>query len=86
MWNKLKALPFRTRLNIHYLLCIAGSIFMIASSQFRNFYPLMIAGGLILTLGLIFRILLIKCPHCGDGLYQQHADMKTCPKCGKQLQ
>ena len=86
MWNKLKNLPFRTRLNIHYLLCVIGALVMMASSQFRNFYPLLIAGGLILSLGLVFRILLVKCPHCGDGLYQDHADLKTCPKCGKTLQ
>ena len=86
MWNKLKALPFRTRLHIHYLLCVVGALLMMASGEFRNFYPLLITGSLILTLGLVFRILLIKCPHCGDGLYQDHVDLKTCPKCGKPLQ
>ena len=85
MWNKLRALSFQARLYIHYLLCLAGSLLMMASGEFRNFYPLLITGGLILALGLVFRILLIKCPHCGDGLYQSHADLKYCPKCGKKL-
>ena len=86
MRNKLNALPFKTRLYMHYLLCLAGSLLMMVSGEFRNFYPLLITGALILTLGLVFRILLVKCPHCGDGLYQNHADLKTCPKCGKPLQ
>lgn len=86
MWKMLNALPFRMRLHIHYLLCVTGALLMMASGEFRNFYPLLIAGGLTLSLGLAFRILLIKCPHCGDGLYQNHADLKTCPKCGKPLQ
>lgn len=86
MLKKLKKLPFKARLYIHYLLCVVGSVLMMVSGNFHNFYPLMITGGLILVLGLVFRILLIKCPHCGDGLYQDHADLKTCPKCGKPLQ
>ena len=86
MWSRLKTLPFKTKLHIHYMLCVAGSLLMMASGEFRNFYPLLITGGLILALGLIFRILLIKCPHCNDGLYQKYTDLKTCPKCGKPLQ
>ena len=86
MRDKLKALPFKKRLHIHYFLCAAGGILMIACGEFENFYPLMITGSLILAAGLVFRIILIKCPHCGDGLYQSHADLKTCPKCGKPLQ
>ena len=85
MWNKLNSLPLKTKLNIHYLLCVTGSLFIIVSSELQNIYPLLIIGGLILTLGLVFRILLIKCPYCGDGLYQRYADLKTCPKCGKKI-
>ena len=86
MWKKLKVLPFMKRLHIHYFLCVSGSVLMMASGEFENVYPLMIAGALILASGLVFRILMIKCPHCGDGLYQRHADLKTCPKCGKPIQ
>ena len=86
MWSKLKTLPFKRKLSIHYALCIAGSLLMMISGEFQNFCPLLITGCLVLALGLIFRILLIRCPHCRDGLYQKYTDLIICPKCGKPLE
>jgi ssDNA-binding Zn-finger/Zn-ribbon topoisomerase 1 len=82
-------LSFKARLNIHYLLCLVGAVVMMWGSQYSgpsNLHSILILGILILASGLIFRILYVRCPHCGDGLYQPHADLKTCPKCGKKLQ
>lgn len=88
MKRKLESLSFKQRLYIHYGLCVAGSILIMAGSQGSNpslLHPVVILGILTLAAGLIFRILYVKCPHCGDGLYQSHADLKTCPSCGKDL-
>ena len=85
MGSRLNNFSLKAKLYIHYALCIAGALLMMASGEFQNFYPLMITGGLILAMGLVFRVLFVKCPHCGDGLYQSHADLKTCPKCGRKL-
>ena len=88
MNQKLEALSFRHRLYIHYGLCAAGSILMMAGSQGSDasiLHPVVIIGIILLICGLVYRILYVKCPHCGDGLYQSHTGLKTCPDCGKDL-
>ena len=88
MREKLESLSFKTKLYTHYALCVIGSLTMMAGCAFSppgHLHTIVIIGIIILTTGLIFRILFIKCPHCGDGLYQSHSDLKNCPNCKKPL-
>lgn len=36
-------------------------------------------------IGVVWRVIFIKCPHCGDGLTGSRIVPKTCPSCGKSL-
>ena len=88
MKQKLDSLSFRVRLYIHYGLCVAGSVLIMLGSQGSNpslLHPVFVIGILTLISGLIFRVLYVKCPHCGDGQYLSHADLKNCCRCGKDL-
>lgn len=88
MREKLESLSFKLRLYIHYGLCVAGSLLIMLGSQGSNpslLHPVVIIGMLTLIAGLVFRVLYVKCPHCGDGQYQSRADLKNCCNCGKDL-
>ena len=89
MKEKIEALSFKAKLNIHHLLCGIGGIVVMVGCYLSKPYTLHFVAWLGLTLiagGLIWRILFIKCPHCGDGLYQSQAALKFCPNCGKKLE
>ena len=40
----------------------------------------------ILGISLLWRIIFIKCPHCGSGLYNTRELPEYCPDCGKPLE
>ena len=89
MQEKLEALPLKTKLNILYLLCGVGALVTILGCTLSKPYSLHFVAWLgigMMAVGLIFRILYIKCPHCGDGLYHQHNSLKRCRSCGKKLE
>ena len=81
-------LPFRTRLKIHYLLMVSGAVVTMAGCHISanlQLHPVAWLGILVMATGLVWRILYIKCPHCGDGLYQSRSISRYCPNCGKPL-
>ena len=81
-------LSFKNRLYIHYGACGAGGIITILGcniSQNQKLHPVAWIGIVLIAAGLLWRILFVKCPHCGDGLYQDRADLKNCPSCGQKL-
>ena len=83
-----ESMNFKTRLNIHYLLMVAGAVItMLGCYLSRDFHlhPLAWLGIVLMALGLVWRILYIKCPHCGDGLYGTRTQLKHCPNCGRKL-
>lgn len=88
MKEKIEALSFKVKLNIHYLLCSIGGAVTMLGCHISKPYTLHFVAWLGITLiaaGIFWRILYIKCPHCGDGLYQSHAKLDYCPNCGKKL-
>ena len=89
MNHKIQSLSFKTKLNIHYIFCGFGAVITMAGCYISEPFQLHFIAWIGLALiaaGLIFRILYIKCPHCGDGLYQQRVELKYCPNCGKELE
>ena len=89
MHQKIQSLPFKTKLNIHYLLCGIGAVVTMLGCYLSRPYTLHFVAWLgiaVMAAGLIFRILYIKCPHCGNGLYHQHNRLKRCCKCGRKLE
>lgn len=89
MKEKLEALPFKTKMNLLYLLCGIGSMITIAGCAMSKNYTLHFVAWLgiaMIAAGLVFRILYIKCPHCGDGLYRQRNYLSRCRNCGKKLE
>lgn len=89
MKEKIQALPLRTKLNILYLLCGIGALITMLGCQISKPHTLHFVawfGIALMAAGLVFRIFYIKCPHCGDGLYHQHNNLKRCRNCGKKLE
>jgi uncharacterized OB-fold protein len=44
------------------------------------------AGVAVFLSSFVYRIITIKCPHCGSGLYGCRVLPKYCPDCGKELE
>ena len=42
-------------------------------------------GILSFALSIVWRIIFIKCPHCGDRLLGSRVTPKFCPSCGKEI-
>lgn len=53
-------------------------------SEPKPHFTLWLAIGFVIV-GVIWRIIFIKCPHCGDGLTASRRIPKICPNCGKSL-
>lgn len=89
MNDRILSLPFKTRLNIHYAACGLGGVVTMVGCYISEPYTLHFAawlGIILIAAGLIWRILFIKCPHCGNGLYGCRVLPKHCPDCGKELE
>lgn len=39
----------------------------------------------LMAIGIVYRCIFVKCPHCGDGLFGSRIFPKHCPNCGKNL-
>ena len=40
----------------------------------------------IVVIGIVYRCIFIKCPHCGDSLFGCRILPNHCPNCGKNLE
>ena len=89
MHERFLSLPLKTKLNVHYIACALGAVITMLGCYISKPYTLHFAAWLGLALiaaGLVWRILYIKCPHCGSGLYGCRVLPKHCPDCGKELE
>ena len=88
MKKKLQNLSLQTHVKIHTFTLILGAIVAAIGckiSEFGNVHPVVTIGFLIIVLSFVWRILFIKCPHCGSGMYGVRSIGRYCPDCGKKL-
>ena len=85
----MKKLTVTQHAHIQTAFYVLGGILALASCGFRKEdytipFTLWIALALVVA-GVVWRVIFIKCPHCGDGLYGSRIIPKHCPNCGKSL-
>lgn len=88
MKEKLENLSLKTHSQIHTLLLFCGLFitgFGAKISEFGHLHPVAWIGILIIAVGMLWRFLFIKCPHCGSKLYSVRELPEYCPDCGKKL-
>lgn len=84
----MKKLTFKQHVAIYSGLFIAGVVLAlisyVCSKPLQPHFTLWLAIACIFA-GVVWRVIFIKCPHCGDGLYGSRVIPKHCPNCGKDL-
>lgn len=85
----MKKMTTRDHIRIHSILFWFGVAIVVVSHIFSK--PLephwLLWVGVAVFLGaLIYRILMVKCPYCGSGLYSCRILPEYCPDCGKELE
>lgn len=88
MKKKLSGLYLETHVKIHTILLVIGLVIAgigAKISEFGSLHPVAWVGLGMTALGLLWRFLFIKCPHCGSGLYGVRSLPQYCPDCGEKL-
>ena len=78
-----------THTKIHTILFWVGVAVVVLSTFFskpNQPHWLLWVGVAVFLSSFVYRILTIKCPHCGSGLYGCRVLPKHCPDCGKELE
>ena len=85
--KKLKALSLATHLKISTILMASGCLIGWISTEFSTGeLNIGMALGLILLIGgILWHILLVRCPHCGRHMNPRAGIPNFCPECGKKL-
>lgn len=88
----MKKLTIRQHIRIHTGLLIAAFILALISYIFSQAEPgsmrlpfTMWVALAAIVLSIIWRLIFIRCPHCGDKLLGSRVIPKFCPNCGKEL-
>ena len=74
---------------IHMILFWGGVAITVVGSMLSspNQPHWLIWGGLgVFLLSFVYRLITVKCPHCGDMLLGCRVIPKHCPNCGKELE
>ena len=88
MKEKLESLYLKTHAKIHTALLLGGLVVTgigAKISEFGRLHAVAWIGILIIALGMLWRFLFIKCPHCGSKLYSVREFPEYCPDCGEKL-
>lgn len=88
MKKKLQELYLETHAKIHTYLLLGGLVVTgigTKISEQGSLHLLAWIGIVLVALSILWRILFIKCPHCGSGLYGSRAFPEYCPDCGEKL-
>ena len=86
--KQLKELDIHPHLLIHRLLFWLSIVLCIIGcriSEQGSLHFVAWLGIAAILLSTLWRILFIKCPHCGSGLYNVNSFPEYCPDCGKKL-
>ena len=86
--KQLKELDIHTHLLIHRAVFWLGIVLCVIGCQFSEQGSLHLVAWLgiaAVLLSNLWRILFIKCPHCGSGMYNTNSFPTHCPDCGKKL-
>ena len=88
MIQKLWDLELKTHVMIHTAMLVLGAMVTAIGakiSSFGSLHPVAWIGLLVIAAGLIWRLIIIKCPYCGSGLYGVRSLPQHCPDCGEKL-
>ena len=78
-------LTIRQKAKIHAILFFGGAAIITLGSILSDplkFHPLVWIGTVFFLSSLIYRITVIKCPHCGSSMASCKFLPKFCPDCG----
>ena len=88
MKKELQSLDLKTHVKIHTLTLLLGWVLLVAGGmlgEFGNVHPLLWIGLLVIAVSVVWRLVFIKCPHCGNRLLGARSFPKHCPNCGEKL-
>ena len=70
------------------LFCLGVAIVGVSAFFNKPLQPnwLLCIGAAVFLSSFLYRIITIRCPHCGSGLYGCRVLPKHCPDCGKELE
>ena len=83
-----RPLTLHDHVRIHTILFVLGAAIIVIGSTFSeplNPHWLMWVGIVIFLSSPAYRLLKIKCPHCGSKLLSCQVMPKYCPDCGNEL-
>ena len=88
MKEKLEKLHLETHAKIHTALLLGGLVVTAIGAKISeqgSLHILAWTGIVMIAVSILWRILFIKCPHCGSGLYSSQSFPEYCPDCGEKL-
>ena len=86
--KRISELSLQPHLLIHRIGFWIGLILIIIGYQLSpqgSLHLIAWLGIVVVLLSNLWRILFIRCPHCGSGLFGTNAFPDYCPDCGKKL-
>lgn len=85
--KKLRKLSHHTHFTIRTIITVIGVILVLmAQASSRNDMTAGVILGLaLIIIGMIWHILFVRCPHCGNHLSLRRAIPRYCPWCGKRI-
>ena len=82
-----RKLTLHDHVKIHTCLSLGGAAITVIGgclSSFENHHPLLWIGVTTMVISVVYRLLTIKCPHCGSSLLYSRV-LEYCPNCGEKL-
>ena len=83
--KKLKQLSIATHWMIHLITTLAGCGIGLISSQFGA-SVIMTISFILMTAGIVWHIVFVKCPYCGKHMNPRAGLPNYCPECGEKLE